>query len=392
MKSLLARGTWVIVPLFVAVGCNDDQRVDTPPHAPQPSDPTIALMPSTPDTRKIGESVAVLAAAGASTGGESVAYATVQTAKGDAKVAQGKSLGSTQIALIATYPNGSGLGPRAELKKDPRFAVAVRGPNARGVVMGPAVVLSRVNNMKIPKGAYKILIEPQKTDVEKRYPGLGVHVSADTKGVGVQCTAGFGYGIFGSVLYVWDDKGNSGLALSSGGGGYGGVTLNGGAVFEFTDAPDIFALNGRTSVVGVNAGCLGATYLIGSNYTGIDIGIGPGLSLVPAAAWVPAFFGQLSFSRVVAATTGAVPFVEVLPYFPGLGTPAGPLPMFGTPSRPIFQNSASPPGSVMPLPGFGPPTGPTMPLPGFAPPSGPTMYMPGFEPPDGPVMWLPGFN
>ena len=89
-----------------------------------------------------------------------------------------------------------------------------------------------------------------------------------TFGLGVGFTAGLGLGVSGSVLVVFDNKGNVGLILSGGGGGYAGIGAGGVGMLQVTSAPTIQDLNGFVVQFG------------GSVILGPDIGAGVG------AEWV----------------------------------------------------------------------------------------------------------
>ncbi len=342
-------------------------------------------------------------------GGEYLVAEQVEPKKPPIVVKKSGALG-TSVLLVGLYKDGSAPSLATLLKKPADAKVASKKGRAKALVMGASTLLPQESDFKSPRGAYKILYKVPKGTVPGRPPwigapgGLGLHAS-ETGGVGITGTAGAGRAYWGSLLYVWDScgKGHSALAFSTGGGGLGGVSLSGGAVFEWTNAQCISDLAGWSDNIGgsscIGPGCVGVTAIIGKGYSGVDVFAGAGIGLFrmqnPTVAQQLignfGFSGGSTYTFLLPFTNGTSAVATVYPTAYGLALPTNPVNFWGTPGVPIYNGPAGSSGPMQ-LPGFGPPVGPTMEIPGLQPVSGPTMYIPGFEPPTGPTMWIPGLT
>ncbi len=65
-----------------------------------------------------------------------------------------------------------------------------------------------------------------------------------THGIGFGITIGLGGGVSGSIMIVWDDEGDIGLAIGGGGGGYAGAGGSAGFMYQQTNADVIQDLQG----------------------------------------------------------------------------------------------------------------------------------------------------
>lgn len=105
-----------------------------------------------------------------------------------------------------------------------------------------------------------------------------------TFGFGLGFNVGLGGGVSGSVMLVFDDNGNVGLALSGGGGGYAGMGGSGGIVVQGTNADVIQHLNGPVVQTGGSLsllGSIGGEWVIQNGPTGaiqgVNFNVGAGL-------------------------------------------------------------------------------------------------------------------
>jgi len=107
-----------------------------------------------------------------------------------------------------------------------------------------------------------------------------------TFGFGLGFNVGLGGGVSGSVMLVFDDNGNAGLALSGGGGGYAGMGGSGGIVVQRTNADVIQHLNGPVVQTGGSLsllGSIGGEWVIQNGPTGaiqgVNFNVGAGLKV-----------------------------------------------------------------------------------------------------------------
>jgi len=125
-----------------------------------------------------------------------------------------------------------------------------------------------------------------------------------TFGIGLGGTIGLGQGLSGSIMIVFDDNGNIGLALSGGGGAYAGGGASGGLVIQRTNADTIQNLKGPVVQAGGSASILGANVGVewvvqqGANDSiqgwNLNVGVGASGALVTGAE----FHGMLEVTEI----------------------------------------------------------------------------------------------
>ncbi len=142
-----------------------------------------------------------------------------------------------------------------------------------------------------------------------------------TSGVQFNVSGGAGGGLATTVTIVADTSGQIGLAVTAGGGGYGG--FGGSATFgwQFTTANTIQDLKGPGAATSISVGSLvvgEAGYFVGNGYQGFNLGLGLGGGLMPVSfsgfitgtkAWCLFFCGDGAPSWAPTAA-GALPTKE----------------------------------------------------------------------------------
>jgi RHS repeat-associated protein len=106
-----------------------------------------------------------------------------------------------------------------------------------------------------------------------------------TVAIGVSGTGGAGMGASGTVMIAFDGHGNIGFIESGGGGGYAGVGGSAGGIIQVTNADSIYDLRGFSAQTGISFSwgpSVGAEWVVGIGYMGVNItfGLGGGLSPV----------------------------------------------------------------------------------------------------------------
>jgi RHS repeat-associated protein len=105
-----------------------------------------------------------------------------------------------------------------------------------------------------------------------------------TVAIGVSGSVGAGMGASGSVMITFDAHGNIGFIESGGGGGYAGVGGSGGGIIQVTNADSIYDLRGFNVQTGFSftwGPNIGAEWVVGMGYMGVNINFGLGGGLTP---------------------------------------------------------------------------------------------------------------
>jgi RHS repeat-associated protein len=121
-----------------------------------------------------------------------------------------------------------------------------------------------------------------------------------TVGVGIAGNAYFAWGVSGCIMIVFDGHGNWGVFVSGGAGGYAGIGVSGGIQIQFTNADNIFQLEGISVQTGGSIGDVVSAsleFVGGNGYIGGQITVGagtPGIEMHGVAE-----IGKLIFSGTI---------------------------------------------------------------------------------------------